>query len=119
MQIEQIIHKLHIQVDNHCQFLPQEQVQNFSRMKDKQLLIGTMKVVGTLTKSKFLQADVMASTDRIKITSFIIEISKMDKNGDRQSLYGLLPLSKRLIIPTMEIIFTYLIIIYQFKAAAH
>ncbi|KZR98001.1 putative SMC5, structural maintenance of chromosome protein 5, partial [Daphnia magna] len=45
--IEQIIHKLHIQVDNHCQFLPQEQVQNFSRMKDKQLLIGTMKVVGT------------------------------------------------------------------------
>ncbi|KZR98552.1 Uncharacterized protein APZ42_005968 [Daphnia magna] len=43
----------------------------------------------------------------------------MGKNGDRQSLYGLLPLSKRLIIPTMEIIFTYLIIIYQFKAAAH
>lgn len=47
MQIEQIIHKLHIQVDNLCQFLPQEQVQNFSRMKDKQLLIGTMKAVGT------------------------------------------------------------------------
>lgn len=45
-QIEQIIHKLHIQVDNLCQFLPQEQVQNFSRMKDKQLLIGTMKAVG-------------------------------------------------------------------------
>ncbi|KZS15329.1 Uncharacterized protein APZ42_019132 [Daphnia magna] len=65
------------------------------------------------------KADVMASTDRIKITSFIIEISQLDKNGDRQSLYGLLPLSKRLIIPTMEIIFTYLIIIYQFKAAAH
>ncbi|KZR98750.1 putative SMC5, structural maintenance of chromosome protein 5, partial [Daphnia magna] len=46
LQIEQIIHKLHIQVDNLCQFLPQEQVQNFSRMKDKQLLIGTMKAVG-------------------------------------------------------------------------
>ncbi|KAI9557573.1 hypothetical protein GHT06_017401 [Daphnia sinensis] len=64
------------------------------------------------------KAEVMASTDRIKITSFIIEISQLDKNGDRQSVYGLLPLSKRLIIPTMEIIFTYLIIIYQFKAAA-
>ncbi|KAI9557572.1 hypothetical protein GHT06_017400 [Daphnia sinensis] len=64
------------------------------------------------------KAEVMASTERIKITSFIIEISQLDKNGDRQSLYGLLPLSKRLIIPTMEIIFTYLIIIYQFKAAA-
>ncbi|XP_057366762.2 uncharacterized protein LOC130687605 [Daphnia carinata] len=65
------------------------------------------------------KADVMASTDRIKITSFIIEIAQLEKNGDRQSLYGLLPLSKRLIIPTMEIIFTYLIIIYQLKAAAH
>lgn len=65
------------------------------------------------------KADVMASTDRVKVTSFIVEISQLDKNGDRQSLYGLLPLSKRLIIPTMEIIFTYLIIIYQFKAAAH
>ncbi|KAK4016644.1 hypothetical protein OUZ56_031606 [Daphnia magna] len=63
------------------------------------------------------KADVMASTDRV--TSFIIEISQLNKNGDRQSLYGSLPLSKRLIIPTMEIIFTYLIIIYQFKDAAH
>ncbi|XP_045031459.1 uncharacterized protein LOC116924617 isoform X2 [Daphnia magna] len=65
------------------------------------------------------KADVMASTDRVKVTSFIIEISQLNKNGDRQSLYGSLPLSKRLIIPTMEIIFTYLIIIYQFKDAAH
>ncbi len=47
-QIEEIIRKLHIQVDNLCQFLPQEQVQNFSRLKDKQLLVGTMKAVGKL-----------------------------------------------------------------------
>ncbi|XP_046650561.1 structural maintenance of chromosomes protein 5-like isoform X2 [Daphnia pulicaria] len=45
-QIEDVIRKLNIQVDNLCLFLPQEQVQNFSRLKDKQLLIGTMKAVG-------------------------------------------------------------------------
>lgn len=45
-KVEEVIRKLHIQVDNLCQFLPQEQVQNFSRLKDKQLLTGTMKAVG-------------------------------------------------------------------------
>jgi len=45
-KVEEIIQRLHIQVDNLCQFLPQEQVQNFSRLKDKELLVGTMKAVG-------------------------------------------------------------------------
>ncbi|EFX74771.1 hypothetical protein DAPPUDRAFT_346882 [Daphnia pulex] len=52
-----------------------------------------------------------------KITSYIIEISQMSKNLDRHSLNGVLSLSKSLIIPTLEIIFTYLLIIYQFKSA--
>ncbi|XP_046647341.1 uncharacterized protein LOC124337276 [Daphnia pulicaria] len=52
-----------------------------------------------------------------KITSYIIEISQMSKNQERHSLKGVLSLSKRLIIPTLEIIFTYLLIIYQFKSA--
>lgn len=44
--IEEVIKKLKIQVENLCQFLPQEQVQNFSRMNDKELLLGTMKAAG-------------------------------------------------------------------------
>ncbi|EFX89767.1 hypothetical protein DAPPUDRAFT_310195 [Daphnia pulex] len=50
-----------------------------------------------------------------KITSYIIEISQMSNNLERHSLKGVLSLSKRLIIPTLEIIFTYLLIIYQFQ----
>jgi len=45
-QINQLIKGLCIQVDNLCQFLPQEQVQNFSRMNDKELLNNTMNAVG-------------------------------------------------------------------------
>ncbi|EFX89765.1 hypothetical protein DAPPUDRAFT_346895 [Daphnia pulex] len=54
-----------------------------------------------------------------KITSYIIEISQMSKNLERHSLKGVLSVSKRLIIPTLEIIFTYLLIIYQFKSAGN
>ena len=49
-QINQLIKGLCIQVDNLCQFLPQEQVQNFSRMNDKELLNNTMNAVGKFNK---------------------------------------------------------------------
>ena len=36
-------------MNNLCQFLPQEQVQNFSRLNDKQLLTSTMNAVGKIS----------------------------------------------------------------------
>ena len=38
-------------VDNHCQFLPQEQVHNFSLMDHKELLNNTKNYVGKLSLS--------------------------------------------------------------------
>ncbi|XP_046462854.1 uncharacterized protein LOC124209030 [Daphnia pulex] len=57
------------------------------------------------------------SSECNKITSYIIEISQISKNLERHSLKGVLSLSKRLIIPTLEIIFSYLLIIYEFQSA--
>ena len=38
--------KLDIQVDNLCQFLPQDRVQDFAKMNKQQLLENTLKTVG-------------------------------------------------------------------------
>ncbi|XP_046661520.1 structural maintenance of chromosomes protein 5 isoform X2 [Homalodisca vitripennis] len=46
-QVETLIKKLNIQVDNLCQFLPQDRVQDFAKMDSKQLLENTLKTVGS------------------------------------------------------------------------
>ncbi|XP_054278612.1 structural maintenance of chromosomes protein 5-like [Macrosteles quadrilineatus] len=46
-EVEKIIKQMNIQVDNLCQFLPQDRVQDFSKMDSKQLLENTLKTVGS------------------------------------------------------------------------
>ncbi|PRP87013.1 structural maintenance of chromosome protein [Planoprotostelium fungivorum] len=51
-QVKEIVDKLNIQVDNLCQFLPQDKVVSFAGLSSQQLLTETEKVLGTglLTK---------------------------------------------------------------------
>ncbi len=44
-EIEELVGDLNIQVDNLCQFLPQEKVAEFARMNPQQLLESTEKAV--------------------------------------------------------------------------
>ncbi|XP_041971586.1 structural maintenance of chromosomes protein 5 [Aricia agestis] len=45
-QVQELINKLNIQVDNLCQLLPQDRVQDFSKMDPQQLLRSTLAAVG-------------------------------------------------------------------------
>lgn len=51
-EIEDLVAELNIQVDNLCQFLPQEKVAEFARMNNFQLLESTEKAV-SLVKTQF------------------------------------------------------------------
>lgn len=44
--IMDVISKFRIQVNNLCQFLPQDRVQDFAKMNNRELLINTQKSVG-------------------------------------------------------------------------
>ncbi|XP_063238843.1 LOW QUALITY PROTEIN: structural maintenance of chromosomes protein 5 [Bacillus rossius redtenbacheri] len=44
--VENLVTKLNIQVDNLCQFLPQDRVQDFARMNQQDLLENTIRCVG-------------------------------------------------------------------------
>jgi chromosome segregation ATPase len=46
LQIEDLTSKLNIQVDNLCQFLPQDRVADFSKMNPQLLLENTEKCIG-------------------------------------------------------------------------
>lgn len=48
LQIEDLVSKLNIQVDNLCQFLPQDRVADFSKMNPQLLLENTEKCVGKI-----------------------------------------------------------------------
>jgi chromosome segregation ATPase len=48
LQIEDLMSKLSIQVDNLCQFLPQDRVADFSKMNPQLLLENTEKCVGKI-----------------------------------------------------------------------
>ncbi|XP_059477405.1 structural maintenance of chromosomes protein 5-like [Neocloeon triangulifer] len=45
-EVEKFVRDLNIQMDNLCQFLSQERVQDFTKMNSKDLLINTEKTVG-------------------------------------------------------------------------
>ncbi|CAD0205738.1 unnamed protein product [Chrysodeixis includens] len=45
-QVQELIASLNIQVDNLCQLLPQDRVQDFSKMNPQELLRSTLKAVG-------------------------------------------------------------------------
>ena len=47
LQVEQTVARLGIQVDNLCQFLPQDKVSDFARMTQQELLENTEKAVST------------------------------------------------------------------------
>jgi len=51
-QVEDLVNKLNIQVDNLCQFLPQDRVADFSKMNPQLLLENTEKCVGKFTRSR-------------------------------------------------------------------
>jgi structural maintenance of chromosomes protein 5 len=46
-EVQELVKKLHIQIDNLCQFLPQDRVVEFARMSPVQLLEETERAVGT------------------------------------------------------------------------
>lgn len=48
LQIEDLVSKLNIQVDNLCQFLPQDRVADFSKMTPQLLLENTEKCIGKI-----------------------------------------------------------------------
>jgi hypothetical protein len=52
LQVEDLVTKLNIQVDNLCQFLPQDRVADFSKMNSHQLLENTEKCVGKIIVSR-------------------------------------------------------------------
>jgi chromosome segregation ATPase len=52
LQIEDLVSKLNIQVDNLCQFLPQDKVADFSKMNPQQLLENTEKCIGKIIVSR-------------------------------------------------------------------
>ena len=43
--VRKVLDEYHIQIENLCQFLPQERVQDFSKMNQKELLVSTLKAV--------------------------------------------------------------------------
>jgi isochorismate hydrolase len=53
-QIEKMTTDLSIYMDNLCQFLSQERVQDFSKMNAKELLLNTQKTVGMLFEKNSL-----------------------------------------------------------------
>ena len=55
IQIKELMKKLHIQVDNLCQFLPQEKVAEFTNMSKCDLLENTEKCVGHFRLASTLQ----------------------------------------------------------------
>ncbi|KAI5750136.1 hypothetical protein M8J76_013121 [Diaphorina citri] len=60
-QVRSLVAKLNIQIDNLCQFLPQDRVQDFAKMNKQQLFYNTLKSIGgvemenTMDKLKDLQ----------------------------------------------------------------
>jgi chromosome segregation ATPase len=52
LQVEDLVTKLNIQVDNLCQFLPQDRVADFSKMNPQQLLENTEKCIGKIIVSR-------------------------------------------------------------------
>jgi chromosome segregation ATPase len=46
-QVTELVKKLNIQVDNLCQFLPQDKVSNFAALSPQELLRETEKAVGS------------------------------------------------------------------------
>jgi hypothetical protein len=45
-QVRSLVAKLNIQIDNLCQFLPQDRVQDFAKMNKQQLFYNTLKSIG-------------------------------------------------------------------------
>ncbi|XP_044733630.1 structural maintenance of chromosomes protein 5 [Chrysoperla carnea] len=54
-EIMDVISKFRIQVNNLCQFLPQDRVQDFAKMNNRELLINTQKSAGHEELSEFHQ----------------------------------------------------------------
>lgn len=48
-QVDDVVSGLNIQVDNLCQFLPQDKVGNFAQLSPQELLRETEKAAGTET----------------------------------------------------------------------
>lgn len=44
-QVDDLVKRLNIQVDNLCQFLPQDKVANFAQLSPQELLRETEKVI--------------------------------------------------------------------------
>lgn len=79
--IKAIIKKLNIDVNNLCQFLPQDRVQDFAKMNKKELLVNTQRAVGredlvnkqkelidAKTEQKTIAKDVDTLTSKIEQT---------------------------------------------------
>lgn len=89
-EVKETVGKLRIQVDNLCQFLPQDKVHDFSRLNNKGLLDNTIDAVGdTGLKEKHAQLKILQSEfddgDRLhheKEKSFAEKVAQCAKMED-------------------------------------
>lgn len=74
LQIEGLLSKLNIQLDNLCQFLPQDRVQEFSKMDSYSLLRSTQLAMG---KDTLIQKH----DQLIQLNEFVKQIEHTVKNS--------------------------------------
>lgn len=75
-QIENLMEKLDIQVDNLCQFLPQDRVQDFAKMNKQQLLDNTLKTVGAADSQNIYTSLKEMRKEEINIEKELTDLSR-------------------------------------------
>uniref|UniRef100_A0A8D8Q0P2 Structural maintenance of chromosomes protein 5 n=1 Tax=Cacopsylla melanoneura TaxID=428564 RepID=A0A8D8Q0P2_9HEMI len=83
-QVKSLVAKLNIQIDNLCQFLPQDRVQDFAKMNKQQLFYNTLKSIGgiemenTIDKLKDLQKNFTSLKKTIESKSKSLDQETID-----------------------------------------
>ncbi|KAJ1861521.1 Structural maintenance of chromosomes protein 5 [Coemansia sp. RSA 989] len=78
-QVQKSIRELNVQVDNLCQFLPQDRVVEFSKMSPQELLKETQKAVG---REDLLQMQLELAEYRLKERQTMDELQRVSQDVD-------------------------------------
>ncbi|KAJ2850517.1 Structural maintenance of chromosomes protein 5 [Coemansia brasiliensis] len=78
-QVQKSIRQLNVQVDNLCQFLPQDRVVEFSKMTPQELLKETQKAVG---REDLLQMQLELAEYRLKERQTMDELQRVSQDVD-------------------------------------
>ncbi|XP_046972426.1 structural maintenance of chromosomes protein 5 [Vanessa cardui] len=86
-QVQELIEKFNIQVDNLCQFLPQDRVQDFSDLDPKELLKSTLSAVKGESSVKRLDHLIETSTEqenlKKSVNQTVSQLSGLRKDNER------------------------------------